>query len=139
MEVGASDDELKEVRTLIRHGQFKGDMAIAAHGNYFHAPEETLRLLSAANEDAQNARLKLVSILAKHGVMDYMAPDFDTKEKAQKLAKVDIAALAAEKMKFKQTLEQEWKKEAIEKGRLHPTMYKDADTINDGKSSWNKK
>lgn len=139
IEVGAKDDELKEIRTLIRHGQFKVDMAIAAHGNYFHAPEETLRLLAAGNDDAQKARLKLVSVLAKHGVMDYSAPEFDTKEKAQKLVKVDLVALAAEKMKFKQTLEQEWKKEAIAKGRLHPTLYKDADTINDGKSSWNKK
>jgi nitrite reductase (cytochrome c-552) len=134
MEVGASDAELKEVRRLIRHGQFKGDMAIAAHGNYFHAPEETLRLLSAANEDAQNARLLLVRILAKKGVMDYSAPDFDTKEKAQALVNVDMAALSAEKMKFKQTLEQAWKEEAVAKGRLHPTMYKDADTINDGQS-----
>jgi len=50
-----------------------------------------------------------------------------------------MAALSAEKMKFKQTLEQEWKKEAKAKGRANPELYKDADTINDGKSSWNKK
>lgn len=139
IEAGASDDELKDVRTLIRHGQFKGDMAIAAHGNYFHAPEETLRLLAAANDDAQKARLLLVKILAKHGVMDYIAPDFDTKEKAQAIAKVDMAALSAEKMKFKQTLEQAWKQEAKAKGRANPELYKDADDINNGKSSWNKK
>ncbi|MDN5377590.1 MAG: hypothetical protein PWQ42_886, partial [Sulfurospirillum sp.] len=71
--------------------------------------------------------------------MDYMAPEFDSKDKAQKLAGVDLAKLAAEKMKFKQTLEQEWKKEAKAKGRANPELYKDADTINDGKSSWNKK
>jgi len=139
IELGASDAELKEIRTLLRHGQFKGDMAIAAHGNYFHAPEETLRLLAAASEDAQKARIKLVKVLAKYGAIDYIAPDFDTKEKAQKLAKVDMAALSAEKMKFKQTLEQEWKKEAKAKGRANPELYKDVDTINDGKSSWNKK
>lgn len=139
MELGATDAELKDIRTLIRHAQFKGDMAVAAHGNYFHAPEETLRLLSSASEDAQEARLLLVKVLAKYGAIDFMAPEFDTKEKAQKLAKVDLAALAAEKMKFKQTLEQEWKKEAKAKGRANPEMYKDADTINDGKSSWNKK
>lgn len=139
IEAGANDDELKEIRKLIRHGQFKGDMAIAGHGNYFHAPEETLRLLGAANDDAQQARIKLVSVLAKHGVMDYIAPDFSSKEKAQTIAKVDLAALAAEKMKFKQTLEQEWKKEAKAKGRANPELYKDADTIDNGKSSWNKK
>ena len=120
IELGATDAELKEIRTLIRHGQFKADMAVAAHGNYFHAPEETLRLLAAGNEDVQKARLLLVKVLAKYGAVDYIAPDFDTKEKAQKLAKVDLAALVAEKMKFKQTLEQEWKKEALAKGKLHP-------------------
>ena len=138
MELGATDEELKEIRTLIRHGQFKADMAIAAHGNYFHAPEETLRLLSDGNNDAQKARLLLVKVLAKYGAIDYIAPEFDTKEKAQILAKVDLAALATEKMKFKQTLEQEWKKEAKAKGRANPELYKDADTINDGRSSWNK-
>jgi len=48
MEAGASDAELKEIRTLIRHAQWRGDMAIASHGNFFHAPEETLRLLGSA-------------------------------------------------------------------------------------------
>ena len=139
IEAGANDDELKEIRKLIRHGQFKVDMAIAGHGNFFHAPEETLRLLAAGSDDAQKARIKLVGVLAKHGVMDYIAPDFDTKAKAQSLAKVDMAALSAEKMKFKQTLEQEWKKEAKAKGRANPELYKDADTIDNGKSSWNKK
>ena len=95
---------------------------------------DQLPYVIALNATEENAYKAL-----KHGVMDYIAPDFDSKDKAQKLAKVDMAALSAEKMKFKQTLEQEWKKEAVAKGRLHPTMYKDADTINDGKSSWNKK
>ena len=139
IEAGANDDELKEIRKLIRHGQFKVDMAIAGHGNFFHAPEETLRLLAAGSDDAQKARIKLVGVLAKHGVMDYIAPDFDTKAKAQSLAKVDMAALSAEKMKFKQTLEQEWKKEAKAKGRANPELYKDADTIDKGKCGWCRK
>ena len=120
MEAGASDDELKEIRTFIRHAQWRGDMAIASHGNFFHAPEETLRVLASANEQAQQARLKLVSVLAKHGVMDYMAPDFDTKEKALKIAKVNLQAEVDAKLKFKETLEKEWKKEAAAKGRLAP-------------------
>jgi len=32
-----------------------------------------------------------------------------------------------------------WKKEAKAKGRANPELYKDADTIDNGKSSWNKK
>jgi len=120
IEVGASDDELKEIRVLIRHAQWRGDMAIASHGNFFHAPEETLRILASANDQAQQARIKLVSVLAKHGVMDYMAPDFDTKVKAQSVAKVNLPAEVAAKLKFKETLEKEWKKEASAQGRLAP-------------------
>lgn len=118
--VGATDAELKEIRTLIRHSQWRGDMAIAAHGNFFHAPEETLRLLASANDKAQQARIKLVKVLAKYGAIDFVAPDFSDKAKAQKIAGHNMEALIAEKMKFKETLEKEWKKEALEKGRLHP-------------------
>lgn len=133
--VGASDDELKEIRTLIRHSQWRGDMAIAAHGNYFHAPEETLRLLASANDKAQQARIKLVKVLAKHGAVDFIAPDFSTKDKAQKLAGLNMEALIAEKLKFKETLEKEWKKEALEKGRLHPQSVA-LDPAVDAKSSY---
>ena len=40
MKLGATDAELKEIRTLIRHAQWKADMSIAGHGAFFHAPEE---------------------------------------------------------------------------------------------------
>lgn len=120
IKLGATDAELKEIRTLIRHSQWRGDMAFSGHGNFFHAPEETLRLLASANDKAQQARLKLVKVLAKYGAIDFVAPDFSDKAKAQKLAGLNMEALIAEKMKFKQTLEQEWKKEALAKGKLHP-------------------
>lgn len=110
-------------------------MAIAGHGAFFHAPEEVLRLLASANDQAQQARIKLVSVLAKHGVMDYVAPEFDTKDKAQKIAKVDMPALIAEKLKFKETLEKEWKKEAAAKGRLAPNSVS-LDPAVDSKSSY---
>ncbi len=138
MEAGASDAELKEIRTLIRHAQWRGDMAIASHGNFFHAPEETLRLLGSANDQAQQARIKLVSVLAKHGVMDYMAPDFDTKAKAQGLAKVNLQAEIDAKLKFKETLEKEWKKEAAAKGRISVNSVS-LDPSVDSKSSYFKK
>jgi len=135
IEVGASDEELKEVRKLIRHAQWRGDMAFSSHGNFFHAPEETLRMLASANDKAQQARIKLVSILAKHGVMDYMAPDFSDKAKTQKLVGLNMEALIAEKLKFKETLEKEWKKEAIAKGRLAPNSVA-LDPAVDAKSSY---
>ncbi|KAA3616991.1 MAG: ammonia-forming cytochrome c nitrite reductase [Calditrichaeota bacterium] len=127
MEVGASDAELKEIRTHIRHGQWRWDYAVASHPSFFHAPEETLRLLASANEEAMQARIKLVSVLAKHGVLNYKAPDFSTKEKAQKLAGVPLQDLINAKLKFKETLEKEWHKEAVANGALNMESKKDVD------------
>jgi len=73
------------------------------------------------------ARLKLVAILAKHGVSDYVAPDFSTKEKAQKLAGVPLQKLIDAKMKFKKTLEKEWIKHAVKDGNLNMETLKDVD------------
>ncbi len=112
MEAGASDSELEAVRADIRSAQWKWDYAVASHPGFFHAPEETLRILSVANETAMQARLKLVSILADHNVRKYIAPDFSTKEKAQKIAGVPLQKLVDEKLKFKATLEKEWYKQA---------------------------
>ena len=127
IEVGAKDTELESVRTHIRHGQWRWDYAVASHASFFHAPEETLRLLASGNEQAMQARLQLVSILAKHGVMNYQAPDFSTKEKAQKLAGVPLQKLVDAKMEFKKTLEKEWKKQAVENNNLNESSLKDVD------------
>lgn len=104
MELGATDEELKDIRMDIRHGQWRWDYSIASHGSFFHAPEETLRLLASANELAQQARLKLVKVLAKKGAVDFIAPDFSDKEKAQKLAGVPLQKLVDAKLQFKATL-----------------------------------
>jgi len=117
--LGAKEEEMKDILQDIRHGQWKWDMAVAGHGSFFHAPDETLRLLSVANEQGQTARIKLVKVLAKYGAIDYVAPDFSTKEKAQALAEVEMIKLINEKDKFKGSLLQEWNKQAVEKGILN--------------------
>lgn len=119
IELGATDDELKAIRTGIRHAQWRWDYSIASHGSFFHAPEETLRLLASANETAQQARLKLVRVLAKYDAINFSAPDFSTKENAQKLAGVPLQKLIDAKMEFKATLEKAWYKEAVQKGNLN--------------------
>lgn len=118
-ELGATEAEMADILQDIRHGQWRWDYSIASHASFFHAPEETLRLLAVANEIAQTARLKLVKILAKYGAIDYMAPDFSTKEKAQGLAGVPLADLVAEKQLFKATLLQEWNQQAVKNGNLN--------------------
>lgn len=127
MEAGATDEELAGVRADIRSGQWKWDYAVASHPAFFHAPEETLRLLAVANESAMKARLALVSILAKHGVMDYNAPDFSNKKNAQALAGVPLEKLVAAKNEFKATLEKEWYKTAVKNGNLNMDSRKEVD------------
>lgn len=118
-EAGATEGEMADILELIRSGQWMWDYSIASHGSFFHAPEETLRLLAVANDKAQQARLKIVAVLAAHNVFDYEAPDFSTKEKAQKLAGVPLQELVDEKLNFKNTLLKEWDQKAAEEGRLN--------------------
>ncbi len=118
-EVGATAEEMKDILQDIRHGQWRWDYAIASHGSYFHNPEEVLRLLAQANDKAQQARVKLAEVLAKHGVIGYQVPDFSTKEKSQVLAGINMEKEVAEKQAFKAALLQEWNKEAVAKGRLN--------------------
>ncbi|MFV0482153.1 MAG: ammonia-forming cytochrome c nitrite reductase [Campylobacteraceae bacterium] len=135
-EVGATAEEMAPVLADIRSGQWKWDYVVASHGGFFHAPEISLKVLAEASEKAQNARLKLVSILASHGVMNYEVPDFSTKEKAQAIAgeasgwtfEKEVAA----KKNFKETTEKEWIEEAKKKG------YYDEKTrdYKDDRSSW---
>ena len=68
------------------------------------------------------ARIKLVKVLAKYGDINYIAPDFDTKEKSQALAlpnmKTDMKSQIDAKMKFRETLMKEWLKQAEANGKL---------------------
>ncbi len=118
-ELGATEEDMADILQDIRHGQWRWDYSIASHASFFHAPEETLRLLAVSNELAQTARLKLVKVLAKYGDIAYMAPDFTTKEKAQALAGVPLAKLVEEKKRFKATLVKEWEKQAVKNGVLN--------------------
>jgi nitrite reductase (cytochrome c-552) len=86
MQAGASDDELKEARNLVRSAQMRWDYVAANNGMGFHAPQECMRILGAAVDLAGQCRVECTRILAKHGVtapVNY--PDFSTKEKAQAL------------------------------------------------------
>ncbi len=117
-EVGATEEEMEPVLQMIRSGQWLWDFSIASHGSFFHAPEETLRLLAVANEKAQQANLMLTGVLAAHKVLNYQVPDFSTKEKAQALAGVDLPMLIEEKLEFKNGLMKLWLEEAVREERL---------------------
>ncbi len=121
-ELGATEAEMAGILLDIRHGQWRWDYAIASHGSFFHAPEETLRILGVANDKAQSARIKLAKVLAKYGAAGYVAPDFSTKEKAQKLAGVPFRKLVDEKKAFRKGLLKEWEKAALKKGLFDPKL-----------------
>lgn len=128
-EVGATELEMEDILQNIRHAQWRWDYSIASHGSFFHAPEETLKLLAAANELSQQARLKLAKILAKYGASSYVAPDFSSKEAAQKLVGVDLQKLVSDKLAFKGKLEQDWIKQAVDAGKLNLSSREGLDRI----------
>lgn len=82
-QAGASDQRLVEARQLLRRGQFFWDYAAASNGMGFHSPQEAMRILGRAGEDAQQARLLCARILAAKAIVtapNY--PEIDTREKA---------------------------------------------------------
>ena len=115
-ELGATEEEMKPALQDIRHGQWRWDYAIASHGSFFHAPEETLRVLGSAINKGQEARLKLRTVLAKYKAADYQAPDFSTKEKAQEIVGLPFGKLVEEKKTFLNGLKGQWFEDSKAKG-----------------------
>ncbi|MGQ3685307.1 MAG: ammonia-forming cytochrome c nitrite reductase subunit c552 [Candidatus Loosdrechtia sp.] len=86
MQAGAVDEELSEVRVLLRAAQLRWDYVAANSGMGFHAPQECMRILTAATDMAQEVRVKAARILARYGYLDSVQyPAFDTKEKATEI------------------------------------------------------
>ena len=119
-ELGATEAEMKAILQDIRHAQWRWDYSIASHGSFFHAPEETLRILGSAINIGQEARVKLRAVLAKHGDGDFAAPDFSTKEKAQAVIGLPYQKLVDEKTTFLNGLRKEWIKTQMQKGLYDP-------------------
>ena len=119
-ELGATEEEMEPALLDIRHGQWRWDFSIAAHGSFFHAPEETLRVLGSAVNKGHDARLKLRIILARYDAADYVAPDFSTKEKAQIVTGLPYDKLVEEKKVFLGGLREEWIIEATKNGNYDP-------------------
>jgi nitrite reductase (cytochrome c-552) len=95
MEAGATDEELKDVRKLVRSAQLRWDYVAANNGMGFHSPLECERILAAAVDYAGKARIECTRILAKKGHTEPVKyPDYSTKEKAQELNKLFIEGKA---------------------------------------------
>ena len=119
-ELGATEAEMQDILQDIRHAQWRWDYSIASHGSFFHAPEETLRVLGSAINIGQEARVKLRAVLAKYNAGDYAAADFSTKEKAQAVIGLPYQQLVDEKMTFLNGLRKEWLEQQMQKGLYDP-------------------
>lgn len=113
---GATETQMKEILNDIRHAQWRWDLAAAGHGNSFHSPVETGRIISAGIAIAQEARIKLARLLASLGYNNEIPyPDISTKEKAQEFIGLDMKKFNAEKKLFLETVLPEWIKEGKER------------------------
>jgi len=120
-DVGATEQEMKPVLTYIRHAQWRWDFSAASHGASFHAPLEIARILGTAIDRAQQARIELARILAKHGyTKEVPYPDISTKAKAQQYIGLDMATLQKEKAVFLQTVIPQWLETAKKREAGYP-------------------
>ncbi|NUM79706.1 ammonia-forming cytochrome c nitrite reductase [bacterium] len=113
---GANENEMKPALQLIRQAQWRWDYAAASHGGSFHSPLESVRVIGAGLEKAQEARIAIAEILIKHGVkVPVTLPDISTKEKAQAFIGLDMKKLHEAKIEFIKTIIPEWDKKAQER------------------------
>ena len=113
---GATEEQMKEVMTLIRHAQWRWDFIAASHGASFHAPIECARILGSSIQKSEEARGLLAAILTTLKVkLPVQIPDISTKEKAQNYLGFDMVKFTKEKAKFKEEDIPKWDKEIKER------------------------
>lgn len=109
----ATEEQMAPILRDLRHAQWRWDFAAAGHGNSFHSPVETARIVGAGIEKAQAARIRLARLLAQLGSTGEVPyPDISTKKKAQAFIGLDVAKLRAEKQAFKEKVLPRWLEEA---------------------------
>ena len=117
---GATEAQMKVILSDIRKAQWRWDYAAAGHGNSFHSPVETGRVIAGGIAMAQDARVKLARLLATLGHYDEIPyPDISTKEKAQEYIGLDMKTLNEEKKVFLENVLPEW----IKAGREREQSY----------------
>jgi nitrite reductase (cytochrome c-552) len=117
---GATEEQMKDILQDIRHAQWRWDFAAAGHGNSFHSPVETGRIISGGIAMAQDARVKLARLLASLGSnYEVHYPDLSTKAKAQIYIGLDMNKLNEANKIFIDSIVREWD----EKGREREKGY----------------
>jgi nitrite reductase (cytochrome c-552) len=119
-ELGASEAQMEEILTDIRHAQWRWDYAAASHGASFHSPVETGRVISTGIVIAQEGRLKLSRLLADLGHNEPVPyPNISTKEKAQEYIGLEMEKLNSDKRRFLEEVIPVWMDEASVRERTY--------------------
>jgi nitrite reductase (cytochrome c-552) len=122
-DLGANENQMKDILIDIRRAQWRWDFASAGHGNSFHSPVESGRIISAGIVFAQDARVRLARLLASLRYNDEVPyPDLSTKAKAQDYIGLDMKNAYQEKKKFLNIVVPQWIEEGKEreKGYQNP-------------------
>ena len=123
-DLGATEEQMKDILQDIRHAQWRWDYAAASHGGSFHSPVEIGRVVSTGIVIAQEARIKLARLLSELGHNEAIPyPDISTKAKAQEFIGLDMNKLIAEKETFVNNLLPLWIKAKEEREAKWPIVY----------------
>lgn len=115
-DLGATEEQMKDILMDIRHAQWRWDYAAASHGGSFHSPVEISRVISTGINIAQEGRLKLARLFAELGHNEEIPyPDITTKAKAHDFIGLPVENLRSEKKTFIQKVLPEWDKKAAER------------------------
>ena len=115
-DLGASEEEMEEVLTAIRHAQWRWDYTAATHGGSFHSPVEISRVIGSAIDIVQEGRIKLARILISKGFEGEVPyPPVSTKAEAQEYIGLDMDKLNAEKEFFLENIVPRWDSVAAER------------------------
>lgn len=120
-DLGADEDQMKDILMGIRHAQWRWDYAAASHGASFHSPVETSRVIATGIGIAQEARISLARLLASLGFnQEVPYPDIETKDKAQAFIGLDMPKLNADKAVFLEKVIPVWDSLASAREATYP-------------------
>lgn len=120
-DAGATESQMEPILKGIRHAQWRWDYAAAGHGSSFHAPVETLRVITTGIDKVYETRMSLSRLLISLGVKNEIPyPDIATKDKAQAFIGLDMKKIKEEKATFKKNLLPEW----LNKAKAREAGYK---------------
>jgi nitrite reductase (cytochrome c-552) len=123
-DLGASEQEMNEILKGIRHAQWRWDYAAAGHGNSFHSPLETSRVISTGITIAQETRIKLARLMASKGFnQEVTYPDISTKAKAQEFIGLDMKKLKEDKQDFLKNIVPQWMSTAKEREATYDKVF----------------